>query len=318
MPKVSALIPTRNRPVLVERAIRSVLTQTYWDLEVIVVIDGPDSATVRALSAIDDHRLRIIPLETSVGGAEARNVAARAARGEWVAYLDDDDEWLPNKVAAQLQVAEASSRKNSALVVSKFLFRCPGKPDGIRPRRLPAKNERLCEYMFDFSCSFQTSTFFCARELMMRIPFSKGLKGHQDLDWFLRATEQPDTEFRIVEEALSVYHVPTGRESVGRSFNWRSSLAWGKAERRRMTGLGYSRFVVSCCAVRAVEEKERFRALPRLLYECALVGSPSPKTIGLLFLVLFLNPDVRRKLRDLLFPPPRGPITYDFRSYPHA
>jgi glycosyltransferase involved in cell wall biosynthesis len=71
-PVVSAVIPTRNRPQLVCRAVHSVLSQTVRDIECIVVIDGPDMETVHALREIADPRLRVIELPENVGGCEAR------------------------------------------------------------------------------------------------------------------------------------------------------------------------------------------------------------------------------------------------------
>ena len=106
-PLVSAVIPTRNRPHLVGRAVHSALNQTYACLEIIVVVDGPDSVTQDALAAIRDSRLRVIVLEKNVGVAEARNIGVRRANGDWIALLDDDDEWLPNKIARQ--IAELTS-----------------------------------------------------------------------------------------------------------------------------------------------------------------------------------------------------------------
>src|ERR1700761_5560426 len=108
MPLVTAVIPTRNRPELVLRAVRSALGQTYSNLEVVVVVDGPDPATVAALEELRDPRVRTIALSRNVGGSEARNVGAREARGEWIALLDDDDEWLPEKLEKQMALAEAS------------------------------------------------------------------------------------------------------------------------------------------------------------------------------------------------------------------
>src|SRR5579862_6769377 len=105
---VSAVIPTRNRPHLVTRAVQSALDQTYADIEVIVVVDGPDPATEDALAQFDDKRLRLIVLPEPVGAARARNVGVEAAWGDWIALLDDDDEWLPEKTRAQMQAAERS------------------------------------------------------------------------------------------------------------------------------------------------------------------------------------------------------------------
>src|SRR5216684_3398690 len=104
-PLVSAVIPTRSRAALVVRAVRTALNQTYANLEVIVVIDGPDEETMLALSGIHQPRLRVIVLAQSSGGASARNAGVEAAHGEWIAFLDDDDEWLPGKIENQIAAA---------------------------------------------------------------------------------------------------------------------------------------------------------------------------------------------------------------------
>jgi glycosyltransferase involved in cell wall biosynthesis len=71
MPKVSAVIPSRNRPELVCRAVQSVLNQTFTDIEAVVVVDGPDPATLHALEQIADPRVRVVALQESVGGSQA-------------------------------------------------------------------------------------------------------------------------------------------------------------------------------------------------------------------------------------------------------
>ncbi len=175
-PIVSAVIPTRNRPDLVVRAAMSALQQSLNGLEVIVVVDGPDQATLRALWEISDPRLRVIGLEESVGGAEARNIGVRAAGGQWIALLDDDDEWLPGKLEKQLATARKSTASR-VLVVSAFLERSVTREDVVRPRRLPRPGESICEYMFDFLCYFQTSTLFCSRELLLDGAVSQRTEG---------------------------------------------------------------------------------------------------------------------------------------------
>lgn len=103
-PTVSVIIPTHNRAHLISRAIRSVLEQTFQDLEVIVVDDGSTDGTEEAVKVFTDPRLRFIRHERNRGGSAARNTGIRAARGEYIAFLDSDDEWLPGKLAEQLRV----------------------------------------------------------------------------------------------------------------------------------------------------------------------------------------------------------------------
>jgi glycosyltransferase involved in cell wall biosynthesis len=98
-PLVSVVIPTRNRSTLLLRAVRSALTQTLREIEVVVVIDGEEgNDSAQALAMLEDSRVRFIALREQVGGAEARNIGIRDARSTWIALLDDDDEWLPSKL----------------------------------------------------------------------------------------------------------------------------------------------------------------------------------------------------------------------------
>src|SRR6185437_10035805 len=100
-PDVSVVIPTLHRPDLAVRAVRSALAQTHAALEVIVVVDGPDPGTEAALGRITDPRLRVLVLAERGKAPNARNQGALAATGRWTALLDDDDEWLPNKIRSE-------------------------------------------------------------------------------------------------------------------------------------------------------------------------------------------------------------------------
>lgn len=110
-PTVSVVIPTLHRPSILISSLRTVLDQTFDDFEVIVVIDGPDDATARALDRVDDERLHVIAREVNGGCSLARNVGMDAARGAWVAMLDDDDLWRPDKLELQLALAEQTGAR---------------------------------------------------------------------------------------------------------------------------------------------------------------------------------------------------------------
>src|SRR5690348_1065740 len=104
-PVVSVILPTYNRASLISRAIRSVLNQTFTDWELLIVDDGSTDATeqlIRSRSA--DSRIRYMKLPQNVGMCNARNHGIALARGEFIAFLDSDDEWLPTKLEKQLAV----------------------------------------------------------------------------------------------------------------------------------------------------------------------------------------------------------------------
>lgn len=104
-PLVSVIIPTHNRPKLLERAVESVLDQTYNNLELLIVDDASNEPT--DLESIFDFdsitAFEYIYLEENRGGAGARNVGLNLATGEYIAFLDDDDEWFPEKIERQVE-----------------------------------------------------------------------------------------------------------------------------------------------------------------------------------------------------------------------
>jgi glycosyltransferase involved in cell wall biosynthesis len=269
-------------------------------LEVVVVVDGPDAETVERLAQIQDPRLRVLSLLESVGGSEARNVGARNARSPWIALLDDDDEWMPAKIEKQLGVAESAGSER-VVAVSQYVHRAPGQTDVLWPRRLPKAGEAVPEYMFDFLCYFQTSTFFCSRQLFLDLPFRKGQKGFQDIEWFLRVNSDPATKLVVIAEPLSVYHAPGGRATITGSLSWEERLAWGMQHRHLMTRRAYSRFIVGSCAGPAVQQGGGYRAFFRLLRECIVRSSVTPKSLGILIATFSITPAFRRYIRDSFF-----------------
>jgi glycosyltransferase involved in cell wall biosynthesis len=105
-PRVSVIIPTYNRAALVAEAVASVLAQTCQDFELLVVDDGSTDGTAQTLTAFGDQ-VTLLRQPSRRGVAAARNRGIAAARGEWLAFLDSDDLWLPEKLARQLALLAA-------------------------------------------------------------------------------------------------------------------------------------------------------------------------------------------------------------------
>jgi glycosyltransferase involved in cell wall biosynthesis len=143
VPDVSVIIPTRGRPDLVIRAVRSALAQTMRAIEVIVVVDGADGTTAGALGALDDDRLRVVELPASGGAPNARNAGVAHARADWVALLDDD-EWHPAKLSVQLDLGE-NADVALPIVTCRLVNHTP-RAAFVIPRRLPSPGEPLSEY----------------------------------------------------------------------------------------------------------------------------------------------------------------------------
>jgi glycosyltransferase involved in cell wall biosynthesis len=110
MPEVSVVIPTRDRSRLLALTLHSVRWQRGVDLEVVVVDDGSADDTAEVVAALADPRVRLVRHDTPMGVSAARNRGIAEAKGSWVAFLDDDDLWAPDKLARQLQAAHRTGR----------------------------------------------------------------------------------------------------------------------------------------------------------------------------------------------------------------
>jgi glycosyltransferase involved in cell wall biosynthesis len=305
-PLVSAVIPTRNRPEIVLRAVQSALGQSIANLEVIVVIDGPDKASEDALSAVGDPRLHVIALEGQVGGSEARNTGVRAARAPWVAFLDDDDEWMPQKLERQLEAAESVKAKYP-VIYSRFIGRSQSN-DVVMAARLPGEGQPVSEYLFCRTglrfgeTALGTSELMAPTALLREIPFMIGLRKHQDWDWVLRAAQTPGVKLHVVPDLLAVYHMEEGAVRVSNNAEWRFSLEWAQQRIHLLTPKAYSFFVATECVTRAKRVDAGPRVYFSLFREFFLHGSPRWRSL-VLFLGFALVPiELRSSLRTLLAP----------------
>ena len=302
---ISTVIPTRNRPELVSKAVKSALSQTIQSIEVIVVIDGPDEATTNELDRITDPRLRVITLPVNLGVANARNVGVAAATGTWIAFLDDDDEWLPQKLELQLELAYRSSY--TLPIISSRFFAQTSDGEVIWPRRLPFPSESIDEYLFVRNSLFRgealivTSTLLIKKELLERVPFNKDLSRHEDWDWLIRVGVLPGVGIEFVPEPTAIVNAMyTGkRKSLSNTNDWQFTLNWIRSVRHLVTPGAYSSCIATTVSLQAVSQGD-FRSFIPLLWEAMRLGKPRPLDIYL-YLVMWLIPqNFRQKIR-LLF-----------------
>jgi glycosyltransferase involved in cell wall biosynthesis len=298
MPLVSVVIPTLGRPYLLLRALSSVLNQTHKELEVVVVIDGPDPETTAVLRSVSDTRLKVIENLQSMTAAGARNIGAANATGDWIAFLDDDDEWLPQKLERQLAVA---SDRVLVVCLSQVVSRHSTEilPGSIYDNRMP-----LDEYLFDRGSLLsrpgfiQTSTYLLRRELFNSAPF-KADNPHDDWDFILTLSKRIGARIETVPEVLTVIHVDERRSSLSRRGTSTHSMLWIDSIRSIITRHAYSGFCLGVVGPRAARERD-FAGFFLLLYRAFRFGSPHLWQVSS-FLSLWILPlDVRRRLRTFL------------------
>ena len=303
-PLVSVIIPTIGRPNHVVAAARSALAQSLREVEVIVVVDGPDEATTSALAEVHDPRLRVVELASRTGPGGARNAGVTVSRGEWVGFLDDDDLWDPRKLEVQLKAARSSGHE-LPVVSCREETRGGGRSE-IWPRRLPDLGEDLSEYLlarrglFWGEGAVHTSTWFTRRELLERVPFREDLKKHEGWEWLLRAAGQASAAVTFVPESepLAVRSVDEGLPRASRSLDWRFGFAHIRRcrELELVTERAYASFLLTILSAEAAEERSlgALWALPR---EAIRRGRPRPVDLLVCLGNFLLSRGLRARLR---------------------
>jgi len=209
MPTVSVIIPTHNRPDLIIRAAESVLRQTYTDLELIVVDDGLVNRAQEHIASLHDARVRYIAHEKEQGGSAARNTGIRAAQGGYIAFLDDDDEWLPNKLELQMNAfLNAPSDAGFCFTAVTNCFqheeRATTVPDGIADYH---------ELALGYPKGFLTVTLVVKQHVFRDVGmFDESLPSHQDPDLIIRISKKYKG-LGINQPLVRV--TMTARESIG-------------------------------------------------------------------------------------------------------
>lgn len=183
MPLISVIIPVYNRRELLPRALKSVLNQSYTDLEVIII----DDCSTDEISDLDqlssDKRISCYRRPVRSGVSKARNDGVLRARGEWLAFLDSDDEWLREKLALQMQWVLAHPRFE--IVQTKEIW----IRNGIRVNP-PQTHEKFEGDLFEASldrCMITPSSVVLSRKLFDLVGgFNESLPACEDYDLWLR------------------------------------------------------------------------------------------------------------------------------------
>lgn len=214
---ISVIITTYKRePAILNRAIESILRQTYKDIEIIVVDDSPDNYILRqnvkevVLDHIRNHKdinICYIAHEKNLGACAARNTGLKYAKGEYTAYLDDDDEWLPEKLEKQIKVMLTT---DAALVYCGRI--CKNDVTGIEKEEKVEFHrgmvfEKLLYNNFIGSTSFPLIKTECIKKIN---GFDVFMQSAQDYDVWLRIAEKNTIDY--IEDPLVIYHEHEGEQ----------------------------------------------------------------------------------------------------------
>ena len=220
MPTISIIVPTRLRNHLLPRALRSLLSQTWDDFEILVVDDNPPQtrvSTAPALAALLRHpKVRVLTHEQPRNASAARNVGLRAACGEWVTYLDDDDAYQPAKLEKQLLKAQETNLPFGICGVTYHLAH------RLRKRVIPSEEIVGPELLL---LSFALPTLFHRNN--QKVLFDEDLFAGEDAYYFhdLVRHFKVDRIFNVAESLVDVYPQPGPRVNTNAEGIWQASLA---------------------------------------------------------------------------------------------
>lgn len=208
--QVSVIIPTYNRAHLVGRAVQSVLNQTYQNFEVIVVDDGSVDNTEEVVKNFNNEIIRYIRHKENGGGAAARNTGIREAEGEYIAFLDDDDEWLPEKLKKQISLFDDKSSELGVVYAGLIRVDETGEYVGkqhicVPDIHVPEKRGWIYEDLLLKDYVGTTSTVLVKKECFEKVGlFDESFSGAEDWDMWIRIAKI--YQFDFIESPLIKYH----------------------------------------------------------------------------------------------------------------
>jgi len=203
MPRITVIIPTQNRRKTLDRAVESVLNQSFIDLELYIVNDS-----TLVIEEYNDNRVKIIQNENIKGENGSRNTGIKNAQGDYIAFLDDDDEWLPEKLAIQLNLMEKdqsilSFTGKNIFIDSKF-------------QKYSFRNSYLWMLNF-YNFIGTTSSIIISTDIIKLVRgFDVSLSQLQDYDLFLRIKSLGT--FSGINRPLINYYMDKSDDHV--SINW--------------------------------------------------------------------------------------------------
>lgn len=205
---ISVIIPVYNRENSVLVAIQSVLNQTHQEFEIIVVDDASTDKTGEIIRKISDTRIHYSLHKTNQGAAAARNTGIEHARGEWLAFLDSDDEWSKDKLERQLQFTE---KQNSDVFVSCTGYLLNLLDDNKQLVRTLEHHQNINESIF-YGCDISPGTTMFAKKSIFETVgnFDVALRRLEDWDWLIRYRRVG--KIALLTEPLAIVNNKRGRE----------------------------------------------------------------------------------------------------------
>lgn len=298
-PDVSVVIPVYNRESTIKKALRSVLNQTFEDFEVIVVDDGSIDNTQQVVSSIYDPRIKYIRNEKNRGAPVARNRGIKYSRGKYVALLDSDDWWLPEKIEKQVKILDNESKK-TGVVYTDLIYKNEDKSKykilkkGIKKHNI---YHELLKRNIVGSCSSVMIRKLCFEDVGY---FDINLPSFQDMDMWIRLAKVYD--FYYLDEPLVVI-CKHKKNRITKSASTRErgiEIFFGKYK-EEMGETNYRKqkaFQMSKVGYLYYLNDERLKAREKIIESMEYM--PFSCRNFIYYIITFIKPELYKKIKNLL------------------
>lgn len=206
---VSVIIPFFNGHETIAQAVATVNAQQAIVREIVIVDDG-STVPLDLSTIVSDIPIELVRFGANAGPSAARNAGVRAAKGEFIAFLDCDDTWSHDKILKQYQLHQQSVRGVPTLVLSNALIVKKGGQSLANEAHFPGGNP--LEWIFSDSGFLQTSSYFLERASYLDILFDETLRQLEDLD-FLAKWHRRGHQILYIHDPLVNYHVGNGNQA---------------------------------------------------------------------------------------------------------
>ncbi len=228
-PKVSVIIVTYNRPQLLPLAIKSVLGQTYQDFEILIIDNGIEQPAKKILAGLDDSRIKYLPQIENTDCSGGKNIGIKYAIGEFVAFLDDDDIWLPEKLELQVKALEQATSE----VGFCFTAITEVRDEGEIHSQIPEGEDDYFEYALRRFNGFLSSTLVIKKNVFDGVGLlDESFPSHTDIDLIIRITKK--YKGIAINKPLIKMHLLSGHKQMGNNFGKKGSQYGRKITGRLM------------------------------------------------------------------------------------
>jgi glycosyltransferase involved in cell wall biosynthesis len=271
-PLFSIVIPVKNRSELLTRALLSIRNQSCSNFEVIVVDDHSDEDMAVVAARFTDLRLTLVrQTHDKKGACAARNLGGSLAQGSYIAYLDSDDIFLPDKLQT---ISDHVAVSQPGLIASRLLVYRGDDRLQLRPSRAPGTDEEISEFYFVHDERIQSSSIVVRRDVALSTEWNEALRKVQDPDFFIRARRASST-LLFIDQPLAVLFDDQADARISSSSAEESIRAWLDSPLCPLTPKARAGFVLYALS-HEVAKRSKIRALSVILRNC---GAVHPKTV---------------------------------------